>query len=231
MADPDIDTLISQATKDISDEEGRKVTAEKLTAVLRAQDRPASPDFPNEWRSEPKMFEPGVPTPDPFDWGSPELQWPDFPNEWRPEPKRFEPGPFYWDLKKSFRSQRSEQNVMFEPGDPEPEPLDWGPPKWPTEQAYDEDLAKFLGDLACGRDVSEAQTRGLARRALVTAGFDKSIKGEPDRVWLWLFAARLIGPDCPPAKGLPEDMRHQLEQLAAKADGEPAAQVTVLGPS
>ena len=36
---------------------------------------------------------------------------------------------------------RSEPNVMFEAGDPQPEPFAWGEPKWATERAYDEDLA------------------------------------------------------------------------------------------
>jgi hypothetical protein len=105
---------------------------------------------------------------------------------------------------------RSEPNVMFEPGDPEPEPFDWGPRKWPTAPAYDKDLAAFLGDLACAADVPEAQTRGLAYRALRTPD------AETSRVWPVLFAARVIGTDCPPAKGLPDEMRRQLEQLATQ---------------
>ena len=105
---------------------------------------------------------------------------------------------------------------MFEPGDPEPEPFDWGPRKWATEEAYDEDLAKFLGDLACGSDVPEAQTRGLARRAL-----DLRTSGRVRPPLAQALAARLIGPDCPPAKGLPDDMRRQLEELAAEARRRP----------
>jgi uncharacterized protein YjbI with pentapeptide repeats len=65
---------------------------------------------------------------------------------------------------------RSEPNVMFSAGDPDPEPFEWGRPKWATKQAYDEDLAELLGDLACGRDMPEAQTRGLAQRAVYTGG-------------------------------------------------------------
>jgi hypothetical protein len=38
-----------------------------------------------------------------------------------------------------------------------------------------------------------------------------------------LFAGRLIGPDCPPTKGLPEDIRRQLEQLLAQGDEAAAA--------
>ena len=95
---------------------------------------------------------------------------------------------------------RSEPNVMFETGDPRPEPFAWGRPNWDTERAYDEDLAAFLGDLACNRDAPEAQVRGLARRALEAARLQD---GEPDRVWPRLFAARVIGADCSLAGGWP----------------------------
>ncbi len=115
---------------------------------------------------------------------------PDFPAQWRSEP-----------------------NVLFEAGDPQPEPFAWGAPRWATERAYDEDLAALLGDLACGRDVAEAETRGLARRALEPAPLQE---GAPDRVWPALFAARVIGADCPPAEALPGDMRRRLEELAAQ---------------
>ena len=104
---------------------------------------------------------------------------------------------------------------MFAPGDPTPKAFDWGRRKWATEQAYDEDLAKLLGDLACGRDVPEAQTSGLAGRALEP---ERLHGGTPDRIWRRLLAARLIGADCLPAKGLPEDMRRRLEELAAQGD-------------
>ncbi len=53
----------------------------------------------------------------------------------------------------------------------------------------------------------------------------------PDRLWPKLFAARVTGPDCPPAKGLPEDMRRQLEQLAARSGPSKAAEATAPGPS
>jgi hypothetical protein len=117
---------------------------------------------------------------------------------------------------------RSEPNVMFETADPRPEPFEWGERKWTTERAYDEDLAAFLGDLACGRDVADAQTRGLVRRALEPA----QQEGAPDRLWHKLFAARVIGTDCPPAAELPQDMRRQLEQLAARGDAVPASPET-----
>jgi uncharacterized protein YjbI with pentapeptide repeats len=108
-------------------------------------------------------------------------------------------------------------NAIFSAGYPFPAPADWGRHNWATEEAYDEDLATFLGDLACGRDVPEAQAQGLARRALLTFDF------EPKRVWPALFAKQVTGPNCPPAKGLAEDMRRQLEQLAAQGDAAAAS--------
>jgi uncharacterized protein YjbI with pentapeptide repeats len=91
---------------------------------------------------------------------------------------------------------QSQPNVMFNAGDPKPEPFPWGKPTW-TEQTYDEALAKFLGELACGSEVSEAQTRGLAWRALeLNSPF--SFGNEPGRLWPKLFAATVLGPDCPP---------------------------------
>jgi hypothetical protein len=108
---------------------------------------------------------------------------------------------------------RSEPDVMFETGDPQAEPFEWGDRKWATERAYDENLAAFLGDLVCGRDAPEAQIRGLARRALEPP---RPQGGEPDRLWPRLFAARVIGADCPTAAGLPGDMRRRLEELAAQ---------------
>jgi uncharacterized protein YjbI with pentapeptide repeats len=125
--------------------------------------------------------------------------WPmDAPRTWRPA------RPYFPDelLKRP--------NVMFNASDPTPEPLVWGSPKWATEMAYDEDLAGFLADLACERDVPEAQTWNLARRALHWSN--------RDRPFATRLAARIAGPDCPPAKELPEDLRRQLNQLR-----EPAA--------
>jgi uncharacterized protein YjbI with pentapeptide repeats len=84
---------------------------------------------------------------------------------------------------------------------------------WATEKAYDEDLARFLGDLACGTEAPEARTLGLARRAILTNFGSFGLEAEPERLWLRQLAQRIIGPDCPPAKGLPNDMRRQLEQL------------------
>ncbi len=114
---------------------------------------------------------------------------------------------------------RSEPNVMFEPGDPQPGTFDWGKRKWTTAQAYDEDLAAFLGDLACGPEVADAQIRGLARRALEPA---RPQAAAPDRLWPSLFAARVIGADCPSAEGLPGDLRRRLVELATQGDAAAA---------
>jgi hypothetical protein len=113
---------------------------------------------------------------------------------------------------------------MFNTGDPRPEPFPWGQPTWATQQAYDKALAKLLGDLACSRGAPEAQTRSLASRAVYsleaqTPGllWGAVYINEPERLWPKLFAARAAGPDCPPAKGLPEDTRKELEELAAQS--------------
>ena len=115
---------------------------------------------------------------------------------------------------------QSRPNVMFQFGDPAPEPFSWGQRKWVTEVAYDRDLAEFLVALACRRDETpglsighDAQTQGLALRA---------IQAEPGRVWPALFAKKITGRDCPPAKGLPDDVRHQLEELAAQPNAAAA---------
>jgi uncharacterized protein YjbI with pentapeptide repeats len=164
MADAEIDALITWATPGIPNEGRRGRVVESLTAALRTDDRPARPDFPDTWGSEP--------------------------------------------------------NVMFERTDPEPEPLDWGPRKWESPEDYDRDLANFLGDLACGDRVPEAQTKGLVRRALSSLLPSRRID-DPNRQWGRFFAARVLGPDCPPAEGLPQDMRRQLERLAAEFKEEP----------
>jgi uncharacterized protein YjbI with pentapeptide repeats len=106
---------------------------------------------------------------------------------------------------------QSEPNVMFSASDPKPEPLRWGRPTWATEQGYDKALAKFLGDLACSRDASEAQTRGLASLAVY------SYMNKPERLWPKLFAARAAGPDGP---GLPEDTRRELQDVSSTPEGE-----------
>jgi uncharacterized protein YjbI with pentapeptide repeats len=170
MTQSDIDGLISEATKGIADEDGRKARTDTLSALLQSANAPGS-EFPEGWRSEP--------------------------------------------------------NVMFETGDPKPEPFAWGERKWTTERAYDEDLGKLLGELACGPDVAEAQIRGLVRRAFDPARPQES---ESDRLWPRLFAARVIGTDCPAAAGLPQDMRRRLEELAAQ-HGTAAASTEASSPA
>ena len=60
------------------------------------------------------------------------------------------------------------------------------------------------------------------RRSAASPGVRSSLRdhqeGAPDRLWPRLFAARVIGADCPPAEGLPGDMRRRLEELAAQGD-------------
>lgn len=97
--------------------------------------------------------------------------------------------------------------VMFDLDDPLPRRLGWGERPWKTVEEYDKDLAAFLGNLACGTTPPVAH--GLALRALVTD------PNEPDRRFPARLAARLTGDDCPPAAGLPDDLRKELEKLAA----------------
>ncbi len=160
LAEAEIDHIISTVAAALADERKRKQTVELLTSALRDDDRPARPEFPREWRSQPP-------------------------------------------------------NVMFERGDPES--FEWGPRKWATERDYDEDLAMLLAVLACGREVPQAQTRALAARA-VRMSHELWLV---DRAWPRLFAKHLTGPG-PPAKGVREDIRRQLEQLAARGDGAAA---------
>ena len=122
---------------------------------------------------------------------------PDFPEEWRSEP-----------------------TVMFSAGDPEPEPFDWGPSKWTTERTrMTRPLRSFSVISPAAATRPRRRSGGLARRALEAARLQD---GEPDRVWPRLFAARVIGADCPLAEGLADHMRRQFEQLAAQADAAAA---------
>ena len=72
-------------------------------------------------------------------------------------------------------------------------------------------------------DVPEAQTQGLAMRALDVLG--------PDRLFAWRLAARLIGPDCPRAKGLPDETRRDLEELAAVRRRPACRRRLIIGPA
>jgi hypothetical protein len=113
-------------------------------------------------------------------------------NNDRPETPRF---PKAW---------RSAPNVVFDPGDPLPQQLGWGTRVWATLDAYDDDLAAFLGELACGAHATVHIAKGLAERTL----------SNRNRLYAKHLAARLIGDDCPTAAGLPEGMRPELKELA-----------------
>ena len=95
--------------------------------------------------------------------------------------------------------------VMFDPGGPIADTLGRDADRWETIDAYDGDLAKFLGELGC-REGDAHTMRGMARRALIA---------DDRRMYAWLLAARLTGEHCPPAAALPADTRSQLEQLVA----------------
>ena len=97
---------------------------------------------------------------------------------------------------------------MFEPQDPLPQVLGWGARIWATDDAYDQDLAWFLGELACRGGEATPSIRGLAARAL----------DDWDRLYAQRFAAHLTGDDCPPATELQNDVRSSLEQLAARPE-------------
>jgi uncharacterized protein YjbI with pentapeptide repeats len=102
---------------------------------------------------------------------------------------------------------RSRPNVMFESDGPHQQQFGWGPPRWGTEAAYDEALADFLGELACGDTATVHVAQGLTRRA----------RWDRERLYARRLAGRLLGDDCPPAADLPDELRHQLEELAARA--------------
>ena len=104
---------------------------------------------------------------------------------------------------------------MFSPGDPKLDPLLWGPGPGTTEHEYDEDLAAFLGDLACGRFVPEAQVQGVARRAVGIIRIPRQFTTIETRLYAERLAARLTSADCPPGRALPDDLRSYLEHLAA----------------
>jgi hypothetical protein len=106
------------------------------------------------------------------------------------------------------KAWRFAPNVMFDPGDPLRQRLGWDSRVWATDKAYDDDLARFLGELACLENDAVHVAQGLARRAL--SG------GDVNRLYAQRLAARLIGDDCPPAADLSDDVRNQLRQLAAR---------------
>jgi uncharacterized protein YjbI with pentapeptide repeats len=117
-------------------------------------------------------------------------------------------------------SWQGQPNVIFHGSDPVPRALAWAAPRM-TEAAYDEKLATFLGNLACGDHGSPAQ--GLARRAVNGA---RPEFGEPDRLLYQRLARRLTSddPEACSAAGLAEHWRSRLEELAARLDPPPAGQ-------
>jgi hypothetical protein len=90
---------------------------------------------------------------------------------------------------------------------------------WRAESAYDDDRASFLDDLACGHEVADARIRGLALRA----------RADADRPYARWLARRLTGKKCPPARSLADDMRQDLEQVAARAKDAAPKLVPVAG--
>ena len=88
-----------------------------------------------------------------------------------------------------------------------------GRPVGQKNKAYDETLAKFLA-------ISPAATTFPKPRPAASPRAPWPLRAHcvgPNRLWPKLFAARVTGPDCSPAKALPDDMRRQLEQLAAQS--------------
>jgi hypothetical protein len=113
------------------------------------------------------------------------------------------------DERPDLPSWQAQPTVMFLPDDPIADALDWSAPSM-SDEDYDEKLAIFLVELACG-DAGPALTRGLASRA----------SREEDRLFSQRLAQRLTLDDpkvCPPAAELPEDWRPRLERLAARLE-------------
>jgi hypothetical protein len=80
----------------------------------------------------------------------------------------------------------------------------------PPDQAYEEGLADLLGELACGRGADGDMARALGNRA----------RSSSDRLFAQHLATRLTGPDCRPATELVDEVRKELEKLAASLDQE-----------
>jgi uncharacterized protein YjbI with pentapeptide repeats len=209
MADSEIDTLISEATGGIPDQKRRKAAAERLNAGLRTAERPARPDFPQDWRSEPNvMFNQNDPRHQPFDWGQP---------KWAAE--RAYDGDlanFLGDL--ACRGAQAGVTVPFIP----------------------ETVPRIPTVLPASLEGPKWQAEGLARRAIETVradelhkewagstiGFKRPVREVPNRTWPVLFAKQVTGVSCSPAKELPDDVRRQLEQLAARGDASAASSET-----
>jgi uncharacterized protein YjbI with pentapeptide repeats len=112
----------------------------------------------------------------------------------RPEVPRF---PDEW---------RSASKAMFDSRDSLPQRLGWGASSWETIDDYDQDLAAFLGELACGADATTHVAQGIAERA----------RSDSIRLYAKHLAARLTGDDCPTGAELPEDLRAGLKELAVE---------------
>ena len=104
---------------------------------------------------------------------------------------------------------------MFDAHDVVPQQLGWGARVWATVEDYDEDLASFLGELACGDNATVDMAHGLARRVLQEQEASWWLDAA-ERVYARRLAARLSGDDCAPAEGLPEEVQKRLQELAAR---------------
>jgi uncharacterized protein YjbI with pentapeptide repeats len=114
-------------------------------------------------------------------------------------------------------SWQGQPNVMFEESDPIRRALGWSAPTT-TEVDYDEKLAAFLGDLACGDDEVDAIALGIAVGRAVN---------EENRLLSQLVAQRLMSDEpepCPAAAALPEYLRAQLEEIADRPEWPPSDQ-------
>ena len=108
--------------------------------------------------------------------------------------------------------------VMFGIDDPLPQKLGWREPAWDSLAAYDRDLARFLGELACA-ERSAALLEGLGRRAIQSAAAD------PTRSFPGLFVQRVIASDCPAAETLSQDMRGRLLSVVQEPGATSAGEV------
>ena len=103
---------------------------------------------------------------------------------------------------------------MFEEDDLLPRMLHWGEPTM-TAKEYDEKLAAFLGDLACGVSATEPLAVGIAQRV-----YDELARSDMGFVarraeFVEGLAARLTDRACVAGQALPDWMRIALEQVAA----------------
>ena len=106
----------------------------------------------------------------------------------------------------------SQPKAMFHSDDEIPRKQGWSPSEWRTTNEYDEELAKFLGDLACSKETSAEVAVMLAER------ISFHWNTEHDReLFVRRIADRLTTDPsgaCGPGLKLPGDIRNQLELLA-----------------